>query len=153
MLQATQLPNSSFEASFKTDHYDAQITPAGLRRLAATLVASNREHDATELIEEGLKEYPDSEDLLAMQALLAEVRQDWPVALSALEKLVKIQGAQTPLETWRHWVRVLRCAGQAERARHVVLQALEQAPGDALLVSERLTLDSLLSRPATRAAA
>lgn len=153
MLQATKLPNSSYEASFKADPYEAAISPAELRRLAATLVASDREHDATELINEGLKEYPDSEDLLAMQALLAEVRQDWPTALTALEKLVKVQGAQTPLETWRHWVRVLRCAGQAEQAHRVVLCALERAPRDVLLVSERLTLESELSLQATRASA
>lgn len=153
MLQVTRSLNSSFEAIFKTDHFAPASSPADVRALAAKLVASDRIQDAVELIDTAFKVYPDSEDLLVTHILLSEIQQHWPEAAQALEKLVTLQGKQTTLETWRHWVRVLRCAGDNEGAYQVTLQALKHQPRDPLLISELVTLESFLGPQVLRVSA
>ena len=144
MLQATRTPNSSFEASFHAGQLQLTASPAAIRELAAKLVQADRLQDAAQLIHEAQKFHPLSEDLLVMQILLSEVQNHWQEAAEALARLVEVQGEHVTAETWRHWVRVLRCAGQAEQAYQVTLQGLQYQPQDALLNSELMTLESLL---------
>ncbi len=153
MLQVTRSPNSSFEATFKVDHFAPAISPADVRELAGKLVASDRIQDAVDLISIATKEYPDSEDLLVTHILLSEIQHQWLQAAEALEKLVTLQGTETTLETWRHWVRVLRCAGDSDGAYQVTLKALQYQPRDPLLMSELSALESLQSPQALRFAA
>lgn len=86
-----------------------------------------------------------------MMALVCEVRHDWRKAETALEKLAKVQGAQTSAETWSHWARVVRCQGKLENAFRLVQQGLRQHPDHELLYSEYLTLDSMLNTPSALA--
>ncbi len=144
MLQVTRARKSSFEATFSAKHFDHAATPAELRELAARLVSSQRLHDAVELIFEGLKKHPESEDLLVMHALLSEVQHNWTEASKTLKKLVAIQGKGVTTETWKHLVRVLRCAGDMEGAFQANEQALKHAPNDSFLVSEYLSLEAIL---------
>jgi hypothetical protein len=89
--------------------------------------------------------YPESEDILAISALLAEIQQDWTTAEDMLRKLVETQGdAATPF-TWRHLIRVLRCKYEPGKALQVAQQAIALYPNDAVLNSEFLALQKLLS--------
>lgn len=153
MLQVTRSHNAAFEATFKADHFAPASSPADVRELAAKLVASDRLQDAVELIETAFQEYPDSEDLLVTHILLSEIQNHWSEASQALEKLVTLQGIHTTLETWRHWVRVLRCEGNHDRAHQVTLRALQQQPQDPLLMSELNALESILSPQVRKIAA
>jgi uncharacterized protein HemY len=80
-----------------------------------------------------------------MLALISEARQDWAKASFYLERLVRLQGSGVTAETLNHWVRVLRCQGQIERAARLARNALKMHPGHEMLESESKTLSSILA--------
>jgi protein involved in temperature-dependent protein secretion len=118
--------------------------PSSLRERAAKLVGEGQIEAATELINDGLKTHPRDEHLLVMCALLCEVRRDWYGADRALQELIAVQGYHAPAETWSHWIRVLRCLGQWEKAWTVANQSLELHPSDLVLQSEHDTLKAIV---------
>jgi hypothetical protein len=90
---------------------------------------------------------------VALKALLHEVAQEWQQAAECIENLLDIQGTQAPAETWGHWVRVLRCLGDDQRAFEAVQQGIQRHPLDSMLISEHATLEALLNTSALRSAA
>jgi tetratricopeptide (TPR) repeat protein len=94
----------------------------------AELFEQNHLSLAIALAEAGLALYPDSEDVLVIAALVAEVRQDWGHSQELLEHLIKVQFGNTPAEVWHHLARVLRCDGQHPEALRVARRALLQHP-------------------------
>jgi hypothetical protein len=123
----------------------SQFSAAEIRQTMADLVATNRVDLANALAAAGQSLYPDSEDILAMSALLAEIQQDWTSAEELLRKLVDIQGdAATPF-TWRHLIRVLRCQCEPGQALKVAQQAMLAHPTDTTLCDEFLALQELVS--------
>lgn len=123
----------------------SQFSAPEIRQTMADLVASNRVDLANALAAAGQSLYPDSEDILAISALLAEIQQDWTTAEELLRKLVDTQGAATTPFTWRHLIRVLRCQCEPGQALQVAKQALKAFPDDALLNDEFLALQALVS--------
>lgn len=126
--------------------------PERIRWAAADLFAQGRSAEADLLVGEALQHYPDSQDLLAMRALLSEVRQDWPAAAQALERLLRLQGAGAPVQAWRQWVRVLRCQGEIRQAIEAALQGLAQHANDPDLARELAQLESVGPRSEQKAA-
>jgi hypothetical protein len=123
----------------------SQFSAPEIRQTMADLVAANRVDLANALAAAGQSLYPESEDILAMSALLAEIQQDWTSAEELLRKLVDTQGdAATPF-TWRHLIRVLRCQCEPGKAMQAATQALAQHPQDDLLREELASLQSLVS--------
>ncbi len=123
----------------------SQFSAAEIRQTMADLVATDRVDLANALAAAGQSLYPDSEDILAMSALLSEIQQDWTCAEELLRKLVKTQGdAATPF-TWRHLIRVLRCQCEPGKAMQAAQQALVQHPEDELLQEELASLQALVS--------
>lgn len=114
-----------------------------IRFAAADLCRQGRLAEADLLTYEALQQYPDSEDVLVMRALICEVRHDWAGAATVLGHLLHVQGKAAPADTWCHWVRVLRCDGQLDAAHQAVLQALQQHPGHPALASELAQLEAL----------
>jgi hypothetical protein len=108
------------------------------------LVAADQIPLANALAAAGQSLYPESEDILAMSALLAEIQQDWTAAEELLHKLVDTQGeAATPL-TWRHLIRVLRCQCEPGKALQAAQQAMAAHPTDTNLLEEFLALQELV---------
>jgi hypothetical protein len=123
----------------------SQFSAAEIRQTMADLVATNRLDLANALAAAGQSLYPESEDILAMSALLAEIQQDWTTAEELLRKLVDTQGdAATPF-TWRHLIRVLRCQCEPGQALQVAQQAILAHPTDTTLTDEFLALQELVS--------
>ncbi len=123
----------------------SQFSAPEIRQTMADLVAANRVDLANALAAAGQSLYPESEDILAMSALLAEIQQDWASAEELLRKLVDTQGdAATPF-TWRHLIRVLRCQCEPGQAMQAAQQALAQHPQDVLLQEELASLQALVS--------
>lgn len=123
----------------------SQFSAAEIRQTLADLVAADRIDLANALAAAGQSLYPESEDILAISALLAEIQQDWTTAEDMLRKLVETQGdAATPL-TWRHLIRVLRCQCEPGKALQVAQQAMLAHPADAVLNEEYLALQELVS--------
>lgn len=147
MLQAVAVEPPSMDAIVNLPAPSGTSAPASIRKAAADLVGLNQLGEALLLLERGLLQHPDSQDLLAMMALVCEVRHDWHKAETALEKLAAVQGTQTTAETWSHWVRVVRCQGKLEQALRLAQQGLRHHPGHELLYSEYQTLDSMVSTP------
>lgn len=147
MLQAVAVEPPSIDAIINLPAPSGTSAPASIRKAAADLVGLNQLREALLLLERGLLQHPESQDLLAMMALVCEVRHDWGKAETALEKLAQLQGAQATAETWSHWVRVVRCQGKLEKAFLLVQQGLRQHPEHELLNSEFQTLDSILNIP------
>jgi len=82
-----------------------------IRHAIAYWVEQDRLDLAEALVVAGLSQYPDSEDILALGALVSEVLQEWSLAQERLELLMRIQADKVPAETMHHFVRVLRCRG------------------------------------------
>jgi len=123
----------------------SQFSAAEIRQTMADLVATDRVDLANALAAAGQSLYPESEDILAMSALLAEIQQDWTSAEELLRKLVQVQGdAATPF-TWRHLIRVLRCQCEPGKAMQAAQQALLAYPADDTLRDEFLALQELVS--------
>jgi len=145
MLQAVAVEPPSIDAIFNLPAPSGTSAPASIRKAAADLVGLNQLNEALVLLQRGLRQHPDSQDLLAMMALVCEVRHDWNKAEISLERLAHVQGAQITAETWSHWVRVVRCQGKLEKAFQLAKQGLQQHPDHVLLYSEFQTLDSMLN--------
>jgi tetratricopeptide (TPR) repeat protein len=129
-----------------------ELSPAKIRQSIADLVGQNRLADADLLSHEALQRFPQSEDILVIRALVAQVRQDWPAASAALEKLIALQGHAAQAVTWGQWVRVLRCQGDDARAMTATTQGLANHPQDTQLLAEFNALQQVGVRPALKAA-
>ena len=141
MLQAHAAPIPA-DMFFGAPPAVAAPTPQSIRMSAAALVAREQIAEARALVSNGLIQHPDSEDLLVMQALISQMSHDWATASTTLENLVRVQGLNVPAETWCHWVRVLRCLGDWNKATAVAKRGLAQYPEHEMLVSEWQTLNS-----------
>ena len=118
------------------------ITPC---ETLADLVAADRLDLANALADAGQSLYPDSEDILAICALLAEIQRDWTAAEDLLRQLVDKQGATTTAFTWRHLIRVLRCQCEPGKALQMAQKAIAAYPEDDILRDEFLSLQELVS--------
>ena len=123
----------------------SQFSAAEIRQTMADLVAVNRVDLAIALAAAGQSLYPDSEDILAISALLAEIQQDWTGAEELLRKLFDTQGAAATTSTWRHLIRVLRCQCEPGLALRVAQQAMAAYPDEDTLRDEFLALQELVS--------
>lgn len=115
-------------------------------------MGKDRLAEADLLSHEALQRFPQSEDILVIRALVTQVRQDWPAASAALEKLIGLQGHAAQAVTWGQWVRVLRCMGDDARALTVAAQGLSTHPQDAQLQQEFSGLKQVGVRPALKVA-
>jgi hypothetical protein len=162
-LHATEILTLSFRRLHMTSLYQAmlsqgvmgqlpsmrvvsQFSAAEIRQTLADLVAADRIDLANALADAGQSLYPESEDILAISALLAEIQQNWTLAEDILRKLVDTQGAATTPFTWRHLIRVLRCQCEPGKALQVALQALAAYPNDEQLNDEFVALQELVSQ-------
>ena len=128
-----------------SDREVSRFQPAEIREAIQALVTEGKDGLAIALGDAGLSLYPESEDILAISALLAEIQQDWTTAEDMLRKLVETQGeAATPF-TWRHLIRVLRCQCEPGKALQAAQQAMAAQPTDATLREEFLALQELVS--------
>jgi hypothetical protein len=123
----------------------SQFSAAEIRQTMADLVATNRIDLANALAAAGQSLYPESEEILAISALLAEIQQDWTGAEELLRKLVDTQGATATPFTWRHLIRVLRCQCEPGKALLVAQEAMLAHPTDKTLSDELLALQELVS--------
>ena len=123
----------------------SRFTAAEIRQTMAELVSANHLDLADALSAAGLSLYPDSEDILAISALLAEMNQDWTAAEQLLTQLMAQQGEHTTALTWLHLIRVLRCQCEPGRALLMAKQAMTAYPEDLLLRGEYASLQELVS--------
>lgn len=124
-----------------------ELSPTKIRQSIADLVGQNCMEEADTLSAEALKRFPKSDDILVIRALVCQIRQNWPAASTALEKLIDLQGHATPATTWVQWVRVLRCNKDSERAITAAAQGLANHPNDPALQEAFLSLQQVGIQP------
>lgn len=128
-------------SSAKNPHLAFHTTsPQAIRLEATEMVRQDKISEADQLTAKALLQHPDSQDVLAIRALILEVMQDWSGARQILQRLLKVQGDAAPAETWCHWVRVLRCEGLAMQAMDAASDALNRHPEHPSLSAELASL-------------
>ena len=146
------LLSQAARGAMSMDGVVSEFSPAEIRQTIADLVARDQLTLANALSDAGLSLYPESEDILAISALLAEAQSDWSAAEQLLEQLVQVQGAMTTPMTWRHLIRVQRCHCEPAKALASALQAVSVHPADAGLAQELADLIEMTSDQALVAA-
>jgi len=89
----------------------------------------------------GMSIHPHSEDMLAINGLLALMQQNWPEAVELLDELMEIQGSNTQAFTYVMMVRALRCNLDPARALQVARKGLVAYPDQLELLAESLALE------------
>jgi len=141
MSLVQELMNHNNVDSFRASDVVKRFTPTEIREAIQNLITNEQTELAYALGEAGLSLHPQSEDMLAMNGLLAILRNDWAQAVEMLEDLKAIQGDKTQPFTFVMLVRALRCNLDPARAIEVVREGLALYPDQIELVSEKLSLD------------
>lgn len=152
MLHAATTLTSNTSYSALLTIASQELSPTKIRQSIADLVGQNRLSEADSLSKEALQRFPQSEDILVIRALVTQVRQDWPAASTALEKLIALQGHAAQAVTWGQWVRVLRCMGDDARAMTAAAQGLATHPKHPELQEEFSALQRVGIAPALKVA-
>ena len=142
MSQLSQtLMSEASRGRMLSDREVSRFSAIEIREAIADLVIQGRMDLASALGDAGFSLYPDSEDILAMVALLAETRQDWTMAEEMLARLLLKQGVEAPVASWQHYIRVLRCLCEWKSALMITQRALEFYPGHPALMEELRSLE------------
>jgi hypothetical protein len=121
----------------EVSHYN----PTEIREAIQQLVANDNNDLAYALGDAGISLYPNNEDMLAINGLLAIMRQDWRLGVDYLEDLMTLQGELTQPFTYVMLVRALRCNLDPARALEVVRRGLKAYPEHTDLMAESVSLE------------
>ena len=134
------------EASFGrmlSDSSVARFSPAEMREAIQELVSQDRLDMANALVDAGLAIHPESEDVLAIAALVSMVRQDWVQAIELLTKLMLVQDGNVQPFTHLMLVRALRSNLEPASALAAAVSGLIQYPNHPELLAEEKALYEL----------
>ncbi|MDH4376357.1 MAG: hypothetical protein QE494_08665 [Ramlibacter sp.] len=140
----TLMEASRYEQVCSADQV-ADLTPAEVREAMAFWVGRERLDIAQVLVDAGMLQFPQSPDILAVGALLAEIQQDWDRAQNCLQALMDLQGDAATAESHLHLVRVMRCRAAYFSAWRHSLAALQAHPDHEGLQQEFDELSELLA--------
>jgi uncharacterized protein HemY len=118
-----------------------RFTPSEIREAIQALVATEQLDMAMALGAAGMSIHPHSEDMLAINGLLALMQQEWETAVEYLQELMELQGDNTQAFTYVMLVRALRCNLDPAQALQVARKGLQAFPGQLELVAESLSLE------------
>jgi hypothetical protein len=126
-----------------SDSSVARFSPAEMREAIQELVSQDRLDMANALVDAGLAIHPESEDVLAIAALVSMVRQDWVQAIELLTKLMLVQDGNVQPFTHLMLVRALRSNLEPAAALAATVTGLIQYPDHPELVAEQKALFEL----------
>jgi len=130
-----------------SDSSIARFAPVELRTAIQELVSEDRLDMASALADAGLAIHPESEDVLAIAALVTMVRQDWSPAIELLNKLMLVQGSNVQPFTHVMLVRALRSNLEPASALAATVNGLIQYPNHPELLAEQKALFELAGVP------
>ena len=111
-------------------------TPVEIRLDIQKLLSQNQMELAQALGAAGIALHPQSEDMVAICALLAMSRADWSDAVELLQQLQQIQGDAAPATTYWLLARCQRCHGDLEACGLTLEAGLYRFPQSSELQSE-----------------
>jgi hypothetical protein len=126
-----------------SDAHVARFSPIEMREAIQELVAQDRYDMASVLADAGLAIHPESEDVIAIAALVAMIQQDWSQAIELLTKLMQIQQANIQPFTHLMMVRALRSNLEPAAALAATAAGLLQYPESKELQAEQAALFEL----------
>jgi hypothetical protein len=141
MTLIQELMNQAAKGSLLNIQNFKRFTPTEIRESIQTLVANEQTDLANALGDAGLSLYPNSEDMLAINGLLAIMREDWSMGVELLTELKELQGENTQAFTYLMLVRALRCNLDPAQALMVVREGLEFYPEQTELIAESIDLE------------
>ena len=143
-LQTVADTNALSGAAVLKDFEVGKMSPAQVRQTVAALVAEEKTEIAVALCEASLAVFPSEQDILAVYALVCEMKQDWAMAEQCLVQLIQAQGAHSTTQSWLHLVRVLHCQNKWEDAWIAVSFALSKFPEDEMLKQEMQSIQKAI---------
>ena len=141
----SDLLSQSDTGQYLTPRQVSKFSAQEIRQTIASLVSGGHMDLADALSAAGLSLYPDSEDILAISALLSEIKRDWKSAEQLLSQLMTVQADAVKPLTWLHLIRVIRCQSEFSRALLKAKQAVATYPNERALQDEFLSLQKLVS--------
>jgi uncharacterized protein HemY len=136
-----ELLNHAQVGGFLQTEHIKRFTPGEIREAIQSLVATEQLDLAYALGAAGMSIHPHSEDMLAINGLLALIQQDWDMAVEMLQELMDIQGDNTQPFTYVMLVRALRCNLDPAKALQIARKGLKAYPEQLELVAESLSLE------------
>jgi hypothetical protein len=121
----------------------ARFSHAEMREAIQELVGDERLDMASALVDAGLAIHPDSDDILAIAALVAMVQQEWVQAIELLSKLMLVQDGDVQPFTHLMLVRALRSNLEPAAALAATVDGLAQYPAHTELMAEQVALFEL----------
>ena len=134
---------STANGRFPSDTIFSKFTPQEIRDVISELVREDRLDMAHALADAGLALYPNSDDVLAIAALVSMVRQDWVQAIELLTKLMLMQDGNVQPFTHLMLVRALRSNLEPASALAATVTGLIQYPNHPELLAEQKALFEL----------
>ena len=125
----------------------ARFSTTEMREAIQVLVGEDRLDMASALAEAGLAIHPESEEVLAIAALVSVVRQDWVLAIELLTKLMQLQGSNVKPFTHLMLVRAFRSNLEPASALGAAVTGLIQYPEHPELLAEQEALLKLAGVP------
>jgi uncharacterized protein HemY len=141
MSLVQELINEAQAGGFLQAEHIKRFTPGEIREAIQSLVATEQLDLAYALGAAGMSIHPHSEDMLAINGLLALIQQDWDMAVEMLQELMDMQGDNTQPFTYVMLVRALRCNLDPAKALQVARKGLKAYPEQLELVAESLSLE------------
>jgi uncharacterized protein HemY len=141
MTLMQELMNQAHAGGLLQSEQIKRFTPGEIREAIQSLVATEQLDTAMALGAAGISIHPHSEDMLAINGLLALMQQDWEMAVEFLQELMELQGDNTQVFTYVMLVRALRCNLEPSKALQVVRKGLKAYPEQLELMAERLSLE------------
>ena len=141
MTLIQELMNQAAVGGLLQSDYIKRFSPGEIREAIQTLVTTEQIDLACALGDAGMSIHPHSEDMLAINGLLALMQQNWSMAVELLDELMQLQGPNTQAFTYVMMVRALRCNLDPARALQVTRAGLQAFPNQIELVAESLALE------------
>jgi len=141
MTLIQELMNQAAVGGLLNEQTIKRFSPMEIRETIQSLVATEQIELASALGDAGMSLYPHSEDMLAINSLLAMVNQNWQEAVEMMDELMAIQADRTPPFTYVMMVRALRCNLEPARALEIARKGLALYPEQLELMAEKLALD------------
>ena len=143
----TELMSQGVNPMFFNEGLIKRFEPEEIRHTIQDLLEHPEHQDlARALGDAGLAIYPDSEDLLVINAMMAMLRQDWDQVFEHMKPLLTVRGERATAASYRILVKALIQRLDYSSAYSVLTEALSRYPEDEAMQSVHIQLLEWIER-------
>ena len=141
----TELMNKGVNPMYFQEGLIKRFEPEEIRQTIHDLLCLPEHADiARALGEAGLTIYPESEDVLAINALMAMIRQEWKQVLEYTQTLLSVRSDKTSADVCLMMAKALASRLNYQNALNVLTEALSKFPDNESMQSINIQLLRLL---------